>query len=189
MHTYTNSHIVCICLCDDRYLAEAGCIASGLGFNGVKKNSKGEVTGYVWDRCSNVNALGVETGFSFPHLTNNWNLGVNNWLKNCNIHITPLPHRRVIVLTLLPMCDCVMMMQMCTSVWTLQNRQRASCLRSRSPTSSPSPLPPSGRDSMVCNRDVPVHRIIVTNTISSVCLLPVVVHVQRRTTRCFSPPG
>jgi len=63
-------------------LSEAGCVASGLGYNGIHINP---VTGerYMrWDRVINVNVMAVETSTNFSIVTNNWNIGVNNWLKN-----------------------------------------------------------------------------------------------------------
>jgi lysophospholipid acyltransferase len=60
------------------YLAEAGCISSGLSFNGVQETDKQP----LWDRIRNVYHFKVELAHSMPQFTNNWNLGVNNWLKN-----------------------------------------------------------------------------------------------------------
>lgn len=63
------------------YLGEAGCVAAGLGYSGPN----GEWTDKSvasWNRVSNVNSLQVELATSVPQLTNNWNMGVNNWLKN-----------------------------------------------------------------------------------------------------------
>jgi len=64
------------------YFGDAGCVATGFGFNGVKKNKAGEITGYKWDRVSNCNVLAVESAPHMSDVTNNWNMGVNNWLKN-----------------------------------------------------------------------------------------------------------
>lgn len=58
------------------YMSESGCIASGFGFNGRTEH------GYAWDRLNNIDWWAVEFGDSFPTLTNGWNKGVNNWLKN-----------------------------------------------------------------------------------------------------------
>ncbi len=71
------------------FMSETGCIASGLGFNGVKKikSKDGETDEVVrWDRVNNVDVLKVEFGQSIFDLTNNWNKGVNNWLKHCMSH-------------------------------------------------------------------------------------------------------
>jgi len=68
-------------------MSESGCVAAGLGFNPTKKKSK-EGAGKKdevmvrWDRVTNVDVIGVEFAGSLFALTNNWNTGVNNWLKN-----------------------------------------------------------------------------------------------------------
>lgn len=61
-------------------LSEAGCVASGLGFNGVTKHKDHEEI--KWDRTTNCNMVAVETSVHLFGVTNNWNIGVNNWLKN-----------------------------------------------------------------------------------------------------------
>jgi len=76
------------------YLSAAGCISSGLGLSNVTRPpatataaaaaaGKGEAP-YTceWNRCSNADALAVELATSMPQITNNWNKGVNNWLKH-----------------------------------------------------------------------------------------------------------
>lgn len=63
------------------YLAAAGCVSSGLGLSKAVKCADGSVK-YEWNRCSNADAVAVETATSMPHITNNWNMGVNNWLKH-----------------------------------------------------------------------------------------------------------
>jgi lysophospholipid acyltransferase len=64
------------------YFGEAGCVATGFGFNGVRKNKEGAVVGYKFDRVSNCDVLAVESAPHMTDVTNNWNMGVNNWLKN-----------------------------------------------------------------------------------------------------------
>lgn len=64
-------------------LGEAGCVATGFGFDGAlpSKSSTDPVV-YRWDRVSNCSMLAVETAPHMTDVTNNWNMGVNNWLKN-----------------------------------------------------------------------------------------------------------
>ena len=67
------------------YLSAAGCIASGLGLSKVHRPSTASGSAestYEWNRCTNVDAVGVELATSLPQITNEWNTGVNNWLKN-----------------------------------------------------------------------------------------------------------
>lgn len=59
------------------YLSEIGCLSSGLGYGGL--NEDGSVR---WDAVTNCHALRVEFARSLPELTNNWNMGVNHWLKH-----------------------------------------------------------------------------------------------------------
>lgn len=61
------------------YLAEAGCISAGLGFNYRRSTQEH----HVWDSCSNVSLTHVEFHCSVLWLTNNWNKFTNDWLKNC----------------------------------------------------------------------------------------------------------
>ena len=63
------------------YFGDAGCVASGFGFNGIVVH-EGKITGAKWDRVSNCDVLAVETAPHMSDVTNNWNMGVNNWLKN-----------------------------------------------------------------------------------------------------------
>jgi hypothetical protein len=58
------------------YLTEEGNIASGLGFNPdpVTKNVS-------WDALNNCNTLKTEFNTSLVDVINNWNKGVNDWLK------------------------------------------------------------------------------------------------------------
>ena len=65
------------------YLASAGCISCGLGLSSVQRDSAGRVLGFSFSRCENAHALAVETATSMPAITNNWNIGVNGWLKHC----------------------------------------------------------------------------------------------------------
>ena len=66
------------------YLAAAGCVSSGLGLSNVIRPTGSELMAYKceFNRCSNADALAVETATSLPQITNNWNMGVNNWLKH-----------------------------------------------------------------------------------------------------------
>lgn len=57
-------------------LSEASCVASAFGFNGFKDGKS------RWDRVTNANARYCEMATSLPMLTNNWNMGVNHWLKH-----------------------------------------------------------------------------------------------------------
>lgn len=59
------------------YLAEEACISSGLGFSSssTKENPK-------WDALNNVNVLRTELNTNLVDVINNWNKGVNEWLKN-----------------------------------------------------------------------------------------------------------
>ena len=59
------------------YLGEAGCVSAGLALSG--RDEKGQ---FEWGRCANVHAWKVETATSMPQITNNWNMGINNWLKH-----------------------------------------------------------------------------------------------------------
>ena len=69
------------------YLSAAGCISSGLGLSDVQRpaaSARSSDAAYTceWNRCSNADALAVELATSMPQITNNWNKGVNNWLKH-----------------------------------------------------------------------------------------------------------
>lgn len=64
------------------YLGEAGCVATGLALSGVSGDDDKSPHHYEWDRVSNVHALNVELATSMPQITNNWNIGINNWLKH-----------------------------------------------------------------------------------------------------------
>ena len=83
-------------MCLNRYLSAAGCISSGLGLSNVVRPStaRSEYAPYTceWNRCSNADALSVELATSMPQITNNWNKGVNNWLKHyVYFRVEPLP--------------------------------------------------------------------------------------------------
>jgi hypothetical protein len=58
------------------YLIEEANIASGLGFN---SNSK--VGAVKWDAVNNCNVLRTEFNTNIIDVINNWNKGVNDWLK------------------------------------------------------------------------------------------------------------
>jgi hypothetical protein len=58
------------------YLVEEANIASGLGFN-----SDSKVGAVKWDAMNNVNVLKTEFNTSIVGVINNWNKGVNDWLK------------------------------------------------------------------------------------------------------------
>eukprot|EP00754_Rhynchopus_humris_P037831 Rhum_TRINITY_DN2043_c0_g1::Rhum_TRINITY_DN2043_c0_g1_i1::g.5440::m.5440/K13517/MBOAT1_2; lysophospholipid acyltransferase 1/2 len=77
------------------YLSDACCILSGLGYNGTddKCKTKGSIwcsmfetsvdsSGRKWDGCSNGNYFKVELAQNLKGVTDNWNMGVNYWLKN-----------------------------------------------------------------------------------------------------------
>lgn len=63
------------------YFGDAGCVATGFGFNGIVVHD-GKIVGSKWDRVSNCDVLAVESAPHMSDVTNNWNMGVNNWLKN-----------------------------------------------------------------------------------------------------------
>jgi lysophospholipid acyltransferase len=58
------------------YLAEAGCISSGLGFNGLDPQGRPR-----WDRLNNIDIADVELCGSMSELTSGWNKRINHWLK------------------------------------------------------------------------------------------------------------
>ncbi len=60
------------------YLAEAGCIASGIGLS--KYDIKTGVA--EWEGSSNCNFFLCETASSVPELSGNWNIRVSDWLKH-----------------------------------------------------------------------------------------------------------
>eukprot|EP01064_Diplonema_japonicum_P013774 TRINITY_DN2131_c0_g3_i1.p1 TRINITY_DN2131_c0_g3~~TRINITY_DN2131_c0_g3_i1.p1 ORF type:complete len:493 (+),score=46.47 TRINITY_DN2131_c0_g3_i1:52-1530(+) len=80
------------------YLVDTSCILSGFGFNGKldlsdPKNGKSSLwrsmfedsvdsSGNLWNACSNGNYFKVEMATNIKGITDNWNTGVNNWLKN-----------------------------------------------------------------------------------------------------------
>lgn len=49
----------------------------GLGYQGT--DEKGN---HKWHGVTNCYSLSVETATTMPAITNNWNLGVNTWLKH-----------------------------------------------------------------------------------------------------------
>ena len=81
MEASPSSRRCSLCLLLLRYFGEAGCVATGFGFNGIVVHD-GKITGYRWDRVSNCDVLAVESAPHMSDVTNNWNMGVNNWLKN-----------------------------------------------------------------------------------------------------------
>eukprot|EP00823_Brevimastigomonas_motovehiculus_P004304 TRINITY_DN280_c0_g1_i1.p1 TRINITY_DN280_c0_g1~~TRINITY_DN280_c0_g1_i1.p1 ORF type:complete len:523 (-),score=79.14 TRINITY_DN280_c0_g1_i1:99-1667(-) len=60
------------------YLSETACVASGIGFNG---RDPAHPESFLWDRANTAEVVPVEFGTSVPEITNNWNKGVNVWLK------------------------------------------------------------------------------------------------------------
>ncbi|KAK7867959.1 hypothetical protein R5R35_005301 [Gryllus longicercus] len=59
-------------------LADAICNASGLGFNGYRKDGSAR-----WDLISNVDVLGFELGLSLRDSIEQWNKGTTRWLRMC----------------------------------------------------------------------------------------------------------
>jgi len=57
-------------------LAEGACILSGLGYVYHEKENK-----VTWDRCSNVDIVGLETCQNYKGITDSWNKKTNLWLK------------------------------------------------------------------------------------------------------------
>ena len=78
------------------YMCHSACILSGLAYNGKKKDFKPtdstawvlmfeeavDSEGNLWNGCSNGNYFMVETAQNLKAVTDNWNMGVNYWLKN-----------------------------------------------------------------------------------------------------------
>ncbi|KAF3483704.1 lysophospholipid acyltransferase [Arthroderma uncinatum] len=67
-------------------LAEGACILSGMGYNGVDRN-----TGQVyWNKLENVNSWGLETAQNPHAFLANWNKNTNHWLRNyVYLRVTP----------------------------------------------------------------------------------------------------
>lgn len=59
-------------------LTNGACILSGLSYNGPTKDGQG----IRWDRCKNINVLGVEMANNWKELLDNWNMNTNVWLRN-----------------------------------------------------------------------------------------------------------
>lgn len=58
-------------------LADAACVAAGLGFQG--HSSEG---GYRWDRVKNIDVWKYETAQNHKVLLDHWNMNTNKWLRN-----------------------------------------------------------------------------------------------------------
>ncbi|DAA79374.1 TPA_exp: Uncharacterized protein A8136_0147 [Trichophyton benhamiae CBS 112371] len=67
-------------------LTEGACILSGMGYNGVDRN-----TGQVyWNKLENVNPYGLETAQNPHAFLANWNKNTNHWLRNyIYLRVTP----------------------------------------------------------------------------------------------------
>ncbi|KJE92069.1 hypothetical protein CAOG_03096 [Capsaspora owczarzaki ATCC 30864] len=57
-------------------MAEGGCVAAGLGYNGVDKSGQ-----IQWNGVANVNPIAIETATSFKVVIDNWNINTSNWLR------------------------------------------------------------------------------------------------------------
>eukprot|EP01132_Coremiostelium_polycephalum_P004175 gene4175-5225_t len=67
------------------YMSEGSAILSGFSFNGFTKT--GEMR---WDRVTNVYPLKVEIASNIRDVSNNWNIGTSDWLKNyIYLRLTP----------------------------------------------------------------------------------------------------
>lgn len=58
-------------------LANAGCIASGMGYSGTDARGVAH-----WDRCRNISIIGVEFANNVKELSDSWNIHTAVWLKN-----------------------------------------------------------------------------------------------------------
>jgi lysophospholipid acyltransferase len=67
-------------------LTNASCILSGLSYNGLAPIAAGgssELGARTrWDRCQNVDVLGVELAQNWKELLDHWNMNTNVWLRN-----------------------------------------------------------------------------------------------------------
>lgn len=66
-------------------LTNASCILSGLSYNGLAPVAEGgsELAQRTrWDRCQNVDVLGVELAQNWKELLDHWNMNTNVWLRN-----------------------------------------------------------------------------------------------------------
>lgn len=71
-------------------LTNAACILSGLSYNGlapVSDSDSGKVGSELasrtrWNRCQNVDILGVELAQNWKELLDHWNMNTNVWLRN-----------------------------------------------------------------------------------------------------------
>nr|KAJ3403450.1 Lysophospholipid acyltransferase 1 [Polyrhizophydium stewartii] len=60
-------------------LAEAACVACGLGYTGPDQAAPG---GHRWDRLANVNILGIESAQNLKAVLDNWNIHTARWLRH-----------------------------------------------------------------------------------------------------------
>lgn len=58
-------------------LTNGACIVSGLSYNGNRADGSSR-----WDRCKNINVLGVEFANNWKELLDAWNMNTNVWLRN-----------------------------------------------------------------------------------------------------------
>lgn len=66
-------------------LTNASCILSGLSYNGLAPVTDGQseiATRTMWNRCQNVDILGVELAQNWKELLDHWNMNTNVWLRN-----------------------------------------------------------------------------------------------------------
>lgn len=66
-------------------LTNAACILSGLSYNGLAPASgtDGNLSSRTkWNRCQNVDILGVELAQNWKELLDHWNMNTNVWLRN-----------------------------------------------------------------------------------------------------------
>jgi len=75
-------------------IADAGNNACGLGFNGYDSNGK-----ELWNRLTNVDAVGFETSTNFRNMVQSWNTTTNLWLKRIVYDRVPhlVPYQRTVL--------------------------------------------------------------------------------------------
>eukprot|EP01113_Clastostelium_recurvatum_P026253 TRINITY_DN3152_c0_g2_i3.p1 TRINITY_DN3152_c0_g2~~TRINITY_DN3152_c0_g2_i3.p1 ORF type:complete len:490 (-),score=107.59 TRINITY_DN3152_c0_g2_i3:21-1490(-) len=73
------------------YLTEGSCTACGLGYSGsVKSSTPGQPPIAKFDRYVNSHPTRIETASNMRDIINNWNMGVNDWLRNyVYLRVTP----------------------------------------------------------------------------------------------------